>query len=152
MGGGRLFGELALLNDQCRSATVRCLEESRFMVIRRSDFDAVLEEEMVRKGDKKLRFLMDHLPGMRDVAVPKPGAKPTAHASHFFRKATCPRGHPFLQQGDIREYLAHTTTWRLSRPSLGPSLGRFLYIFTIFQTFLGDFTPDRLDSRSLQTP
>ena len=30
-----------------------------------------------------------------------------------------------------------------------PSLGCFLLIF---RTFLGDFTPDGLDSRSLQTP
>ena len=33
-------------------------------------------------------------------------------------------------------------------PLLGPLLGRFL---PIFRTFLGDFTPDRLDSRSLQS-
>ncbi len=31
----------------------------------------------------------------------------------------------------------------------GPSISRLL---PIFLTFLGDFTPDRLDSRSLQAP
>ena len=28
----------------------------------------VLNQEMVKKGDEKLRFLMLHLPGMKDVA------------------------------------------------------------------------------------
>ena len=38
------------------------------------------------------------------------------------------------------------------RPIKGLSVGRFSRFFVpIFRTFLGDFTPDRLDSRSLET-
>ena len=37
------------------------------------------------------------------------------------------------------------------RPIKGLFVGRFFPIFPICRTFLGDFTPDRLDSRSLET-
>ena len=47
------------------------------------------------------------------------------------------------------------TRWGRRRPASALSHERFLPIFTdflpIFLTFLGDFTPDRLDSRSLET-
>merc|ERR1719454_789619 len=102
LGPGTLVGELALLNDGPRSASVRCLRDSDFLVIRRSDFDNVLKEEMVRKGDEKLRFLMEHVPGMPDVPVPKSGAK-GPHASYFFKKATFPRGHCFFNEGAVAE-------------------------------------------------
>ncbi len=40
----------------------------------------------------------------------------------------------------------------LTRPLLGPFLGRVLPIFTdLFRTFLGDFNPQKLPSRRLQT-
>ncbi|CAE7306902.1 unnamed protein product, partial [Symbiodinium pilosum] len=54
---------------------------------------------MVKKGDEKLRFLMRHLPGMKEVPVPKPGGKP--HASYVFKHMKFPRGHTFLVQGKI---------------------------------------------------
>merc|ERR1719446_1350830 len=94
LGPGTLIGELALLNDQQRMATIRCVEDTDFLVIRRCDFDNILKEEMVQKGDEKLRFLMGHVPGMRDVPVPKQGAK-QPHASYFFKHETFQRGHRF---------------------------------------------------------
>lgn len=102
LGPGTLIGELALVNDQPRSATVRCAQDTDFLVIRRSDFDNILKEDMVKKGDVKLRFLMEHVPGMRAVAVPKSGTvKP--HASYFFTKASFQRGHCFFKEGAVAE-------------------------------------------------
>eukprot|EP00440_Ansanella_granifera_P042522 gb/GFBE01046095.1/.p1 GENE.gb/GFBE01046095.1/~~gb/GFBE01046095.1/.p1 ORF type:complete len:506 (+),score=111.03 gb/GFBE01046095.1/:1-1518(+) len=101
LGPSNIAGELALMNDQPRSASVQCMQDCEFLVIRRVDFDNVLKEEMVKKGDEKLRFLMEHLPGMAEVAVPKPGGKP--HASYVFRRAKCQRGHTFLVQGTTAE-------------------------------------------------
>ncbi|CAK9024145.1 Cyclic nucleotide-binding domain-containing protein [Durusdinium trenchii] len=98
---GSVLGELALMNDQPRLASAKCLEDAEFFVIRRNDFDNVLKEEMVKKGDEKLRFLMRHLPGMKEVPVPKPGGKP--HASYMFKHGKFPRGHTFLVQGKIAE-------------------------------------------------
>lgn len=102
LGPGTLIGELALVNDQLRSATVRCAKDTDFLVIRRSDFDNILKEDMVRKGDEKLRFLMAHVPGMRAVAVPKSGTK-QPHASYFFTKSSFSRGHRFFQEGSVAE-------------------------------------------------
>lgn len=102
LGPGTLLGELALLNDQPRSASIRCLSDTDFLVIRRSDFDNILKEDMVNKGDEKLKFLMAHSPGMRDVAVPKAGLK-QPHASYFFKKASFTRGHCFFQEGVVAE-------------------------------------------------
>lgn len=98
---GSVLGELALMNDQPRLASAKCLEDTEFFVIRRNDFDNILKEEMVKKGDEKLRFLMLHLPGMKEVPVPKPGGKP--HTSYIFKHGKFPRGHTFLCQGKIAE-------------------------------------------------
>lgn len=103
---GTLFGELALLNDQPRSATSKCLAKTDLLVIRRLDFDNILREEMLRKGDEKFRFLMAHVPGMREVAIPKPAAAGLGaklHASFYFRKACFQRGHAFLREGSMTE-------------------------------------------------
>mmetsp|Transcript_44929 Transcript_44929/g.104755 ORF Transcript_44929/g.104755 Transcript_44929/m.104755 type:complete len:500 (-) Transcript_44929:356-1855(-) len=101
LGPGNVVGELALMNDQPRLASAQCLEDTEVFVIRRHDFDNVLKEEMVKKGDEKLRFLMRHLPGMKEVPVPKPGGKP--HASYVFKHAKFARGHTFLVQGKVAE-------------------------------------------------
>lgn len=102
LGPGTLVGELALVNDQPRSATVRLTADTDFLVIRRTDFDNLLKEDMVRKGDEKLRFLMGHVPGMKQTAVPKSGVK-TPHACYYFNKAAFPRGHHFLREGLVAE-------------------------------------------------
>jgi NADH dehydrogenase len=50
LGAGEYFGELALLNEHNRSASVRCTEATDLLVIRRGDF----------------RALVTHLPGLHD--------------------------------------------------------------------------------------
>jgi len=97
LGAGAVIGELALLNDQPRSASVQCQTDCEFYVMGRADFDKVIKDDMLRHGDEKFRFLMEHMPGMQDVPVPKPGSK--VHASYMFKKAKYARGHAFLVQG-----------------------------------------------------
>lgn len=58
-GPGVLFGELALMNGEQRSATVVCDSKCEFLVIEKADFDLVLKEEMQR--DRALQ-LPPHLP------------------------------------------------------------------------------------------
>eukprot|EP00927_Polykrikos_kofoidii_P060405 TRINITY_DN5539_c0_g2_i1.p1 TRINITY_DN5539_c0_g2~~TRINITY_DN5539_c0_g2_i1.p1 ORF type:complete len:647 (-),score=70.47 TRINITY_DN5539_c0_g2_i1:186-2126(-) len=99
-GAGDMFGELALMQDQPRSATVRASLDSEFLVISRTDFDNVLKAEMNRKKAEKLQFLKEHIPGMRYVPKPRHGR---ADASYFWRKASYPRGHQFLKQGTCAE-------------------------------------------------
>lgn len=100
-GAGAVIGELALLNDQPRSASVQCQTDCEFYVIGRADFDKVIKDDMLKQGDEKFRFLMEHMPGMKDMPVPKPGGK--VHASYLFKKAKYARGHAFLVQGQEAE-------------------------------------------------
>lgn len=93
---GRLFGELALMNDQPRTASIKCMSDCQFLAIPRKDFDAVLKAEMLRKKEEKLSFLKAHCPGMMDLPPPRLGRPP---AAYFFHHATYLKGHAFLTQG-----------------------------------------------------
>lgn len=104
---GTLLGELALMNDDKRSGSTKCMEECECLVIKKGDFDRVLKEEMNRSKVERLAFLQEHLPGMREVQVTR--GKP--HASYFFRHETFPKGHTFLRQGVASEESIYVV-WR----------------------------------------
>ena len=44
LGPGDYFGELALLDDSTRSASVRTVEKSEFRIVMKEDFSGVLED------------------------------------------------------------------------------------------------------------
>lgn len=95
---GMLIGELALLQSQPRSATIKCLKDTEFLVISRRAFDQVLKDDIKRAEAQKVEFLREHVPGMRDLPPPKEKTnKP--HASYFFKKASFSKDHEFLSQG-----------------------------------------------------
>lgn len=98
LGPGNLFGELALLNDNPRSATVTCRSDCEFLVIERHDFDRVIKEEMKRSKDEKLEFLRDYLPGVKKLPI-----KDQERLLYYFNKVAYPRHHPFLEQGKIMD-------------------------------------------------
>jgi CRP/FNR family cyclic AMP-dependent transcriptional regulator len=62
---GDYFGELALLDDDRRSASVRTLEKSTFMIIFKDDFKAVMDKHpniaqtLIRNLTKRVRKLTD---------------------------------------------------------------------------------------------
>jgi CRP-like cAMP-binding protein len=99
--GGTIFGELALINDQPRGASIRCNTDCDLLVIRRDDFNRVLKEEMQRAGDEKMRFLAMHVPGMRDIEIPRISGKGQPHPAYFLRHQTYRRGHMFFSQGAV---------------------------------------------------
>ncbi len=45
----------------------------------------------------------------------------------------------------------HRGITALDKPLIGPLMGRCFHDFQIFLTFLGDFNPQKLPSRGLQT-
>lgn len=101
-GPGKLFGELALMQSVPRSATIKCLKDSEFLVICRREFDQVLKEEIAQANSRKNKFLHDHVPGMRDLPPVKLGCN-RPHASYFFKKASYCKDHEFLTQGMCQE-------------------------------------------------
>jgi len=99
LGPGSLFGELALLNDKPRAASVKCQSDCTFLVLSRDQFEKVLMEEMSRLGDDKTKFLLKHLPGFARLAYPRPDSSAKPPLSYFFKKVEFPRGHVFVSQG-----------------------------------------------------
>lgn len=67
LGPGEYFGELALLDDSPRSASVMTLEDSRFSVISRSDFQQCLVDypdiamSLIRALAQRIRSLTDNV-------------------------------------------------------------------------------------------
>ncbi|MGK0440954.1 MAG: CRP/FNR family cyclic AMP-dependent transcriptional regulator [Pseudohongiellaceae bacterium] len=63
LGSGEYFGELAILDDDRRSASVRTLDKSRFCIIYKDDFNKVLDEQpniaktLIRNLTRRVRKL-----------------------------------------------------------------------------------------------
>ena len=53
---GYSFGELALLNNQPRAATIKCLTDCSFAVIGRADYQKCLQKIEKKKIDEKINF------------------------------------------------------------------------------------------------
>jgi|Transcript_107211 CRP-like cAMP-binding protein len=98
LGKGAIFGELALLNGQPRSATVTCVTDCEFLIIERAEFDAVLKREMERIREEKVSFLRDHIPGVRETP-----AQRIDKMMYCFVKEAFPKGHVFLRQGEVAQ-------------------------------------------------
>eukprot|EP00930_Biecheleria_cincta_P033375 TRINITY_DN23118_c0_g1_i1.p1 TRINITY_DN23118_c0_g1~~TRINITY_DN23118_c0_g1_i1.p1 ORF type:complete len:565 (-),score=80.92 TRINITY_DN23118_c0_g1_i1:81-1775(-) len=99
LGPGSLFGELALLNDKPRSASVKCQSDCTFLVLSRDEFEMVLKEDLKRLGDDKTTFLLSHLPGFATLSYPRPESTKKPPLAYFFKKMEFPRGHVFVRQG-----------------------------------------------------
>ncbi len=63
MGSGEYFGELALLDDEKRSASVRTLDKSMFLIMYKDEFNKVLDEQpniartLIKNLTKRVRKL-----------------------------------------------------------------------------------------------
>jgi len=96
LGTGTLFGELALLNDRCRDATVSCWKDCEFLIIEKDDFDRVLKSELHNTQRNKVEFLRQHVPGVR--ALPETTAE---RILYYFHREVFPKNHVFVRQGSI---------------------------------------------------
>jgi CRP-like cAMP-binding protein len=70
---GQAFGELALINDKPRSATIICLEDTHFAILEKGDFKKIMEKSIRSKFSAKVQFLsgFPFLTGMTRIAKTK---------------------------------------------------------------------------------
>ena len=60
LGAGAAFGELALLHDDRRRATIVCHENCEFLKIDKPDFDEVLKKNYEREWNNRMQHLKEH--------------------------------------------------------------------------------------------
>ena len=60
LGAGAAFGELALLHDDRRRATIVCHENCEFLKIDKPDFDEVLKKNYEREWKNRMHHLKEH--------------------------------------------------------------------------------------------
>lgn len=53
---GSSFGELALISDKSRQATIQCLTDCDFAVLKKDDFGRVLKKIEVKLANEKMDF------------------------------------------------------------------------------------------------
>jgi CRP-like cAMP-binding protein len=99
-----VFGESALMSDQPRGASIKCTTDCQLLVIKKEDFNRVLKQEMTRVGNKKLEFLTEHVPGMRDLHLMRDiSSKISLRLDYLFRRATYKKGHLLFSQGEVAQ-------------------------------------------------
>jgi len=54
---GKSFGELALINNKPRAATIRCATECYFAVVSKADYDSLLKKIEMKKEKRFVDFL-----------------------------------------------------------------------------------------------
>lgn len=98
LGAGSLFGELALLEDAPRNATIVCHSKCEVLTITKPDFVNILKSQMLGQKTEKLAFLRRHVPGMVDLSESK-----VADYAYLFKPAKFPKSHYFARQGGLTE-------------------------------------------------
>jgi CRP-like cAMP-binding protein len=96
LGPGSIFGELALLHEQPRNATVTCSDDCELIIIKKNDFNALLKEEVERAKTEKFNFLQAYCPGCKKLSALR--TRKIDAVMYAFDKITVPKGHVFLKQ------------------------------------------------------
>mmetsp|Transcript_3682 Transcript_3682/g.9353 ORF Transcript_3682/g.9353 Transcript_3682/m.9353 type:complete len:560 (+) Transcript_3682:52-1731(+) len=97
--GGSVVGEQSLLKGQARACSVVCAEDCDCLVIHREEFDRMLKKDMRRMEEEKQKFLMRHVPGLRDA--PAAPSSRINSAMQLFTRSFYPSGFKFLMQGHV---------------------------------------------------
>jgi CRP-like cAMP-binding protein len=91
LGEGVHFGELALLKDAPRAATIKCTKDCEVLVIRRSPF-----QDVMKKVTQKIKFFHEHFPTLDTDCGYRLSGK---HVSSFFHFKDYPKGYAFMREG-----------------------------------------------------
>eukprot|EP00929_Paragymnodinium_shiwhaense_P084504 TRINITY_DN45184_c0_g1_i1.p1 TRINITY_DN45184_c0_g1~~TRINITY_DN45184_c0_g1_i1.p1 ORF type:complete len:483 (+),score=87.14 TRINITY_DN45184_c0_g1_i1:110-1558(+) len=102
---GICFGQSAILKpEQARAYTACCMEPAELLVLQHPKSSPLfLSDEQLADESRKLEFLREHLPGVRQQ--PHPDAMPSGriHPVRLFSKVAFPKGHVFFKQGVVAD-------------------------------------------------
>mmetsp|Transcript_12648 Transcript_12648/g.12465 ORF Transcript_12648/g.12465 Transcript_12648/m.12465 type:complete len:125 (-) Transcript_12648:810-1184(-) len=92
---GQSFGELALIQNKPRAATIRCTQDTHFAVLSRQDYGKVLLKIDEAAINKIVDFLRGtpHFKNWTKIALSK--------LSYFFKKQTFLRNQIVFKEGDL---------------------------------------------------
>ena len=96
---GSSFGELALLKNKLRAATVKCKEPCHFAVIERKDYKKVLLRIEQKRFDSLTNFLQS-LPYFGHWV-----RHSISKLQFFFKKIEYSRGQSVFLEGDLDSYI-----------------------------------------------
>lgn len=111
---GDLFGELGLMNDQPRSASIQCLEPCKFLVVPKHEFVDMFASRLKNHANTKYSFFHDNVPGFHSWATEnlvtthedargKIVFSRDKHPADAFEETTEVKGHQFLTEGKVAE-------------------------------------------------
>lgn len=98
LGPGSLFGELALLEDKRRNATITCDQDCEMVVFTKANFEFVLKSSLRKHHEDKLLFLRQHVPGTQGLADGK-----IDDIAYLLKPVKVPKNHVFMKQGNYSE-------------------------------------------------
>ena len=94
---GMAFGELALINDAPRAASIVCSDTTEFIVIERDDYSRILLALHKEKMEKKQAFLH------RQFFLSRLSNRLLSSFSYHFFATKLPKNHVLIRQGDVVE-------------------------------------------------
>lgn len=111
LGTSDVFGELGLLSDKPRAATIKCITPCKFLVIDRTEFQAMFGGKFTEHTKLKYSFFHDHVPGFKNLqnshrmsAVAHSGrveVEMYSHPADSFERIDVSYGHEFLSEGMV---------------------------------------------------
>ncbi|XP_069704532.1 cGMP-dependent protein kinase, isozyme 1-like isoform X2 [Periplaneta americana] len=93
-GPGRAFGELAILYNTKRNATIRVVTNARVWVLNRQVFQQIMMRTRLKDIEDKVKFLRSH-PLLKDLST-----EILAKMSDLLKVEFFPPGHCIIKQGD----------------------------------------------------
>jgi CRP-like cAMP-binding protein len=98
LSAGACFGEMALIREKVRIASVKCLEPCDLLVVRKDNFNAYIKAEVLRDCYERMLYFQRNIVGFADA-----GSSTALHPSYHFEKRICKEGHCFLTEGTVVE-------------------------------------------------
>ena len=121
LGPGKSFGELALLQDSARSASILCKEFTILAKLTKDNFNLVLKEEQARRLNEKISFIHS-MPAFQSWS-----RLDLSKLTYYLKEKTYKRWNKVYEEGDTAEeaYIVLEGEFRLTKAWKMEGKGKF---------------------------